>query len=204
MRLTPKQTMPTPEVAQCEYLRIWGSTGLKYVYLPGQAPSSQESEPASPTMPDARMNIQGANAGQACDEQISQPIRSVWTYRELDQDLLAPEGNPRLQLLRAIMEAKQLDQKQNPLWPIAGHDRKGRESQAGLTNFIDRLKRHNPGHVFCFGMKTYESIDGHLRKTGQKLPSSCRLVPLPSLDEMLPDNKAVKTITWNLLKDIDI
>lgn len=132
------------------------------------------------------------------------PIRSIWTYWDLDKDMRAGVESDRLRLMRSIMRAKNISEEQVCLWPLAVHAGPDPAPRLHQDTFIALVKRFVPPYILIFGKKTRAVFNDYCRQKNTTLPERCTVLYLPGPGEMLPDNKQAKTVAWNSIKNLEI
>lgn len=126
------------------------------------------------------------------------PYYYVITYKQLANDLVGfnLNENDRTKLLKNIMEHTDL-KNGSILVPIYND---------GQTYF-DLIYKLKESHKICciilFGFDTKDIIlDLDVNNYGLYFYKGCRVLVLPSLDKMLPNNKFYKNITWSFLRNL--
>ena len=126
------------------------------------------------------------------------PVRTMWCYAGLYQDLQEATNPPRLVVFKKIQESVC----QHLHWQIK--DICSWPTDLDVTTFRKGLDFFNPGIVLLFQTgetmdKQSSSQDDHLLKQTTR-----RIVTLPSLDEMARGNQHVKNEAWKILQTIEL
>lgn len=187
-----------------EYQRIWHTAGLRHVLSQavnasdlnqGGLDSSHSQESFLATLPESLRFYW---------QRVRLPLKIVWTYWELDEDMRGKPDPDRLSLWRSIMLAKNWKEDQVCFWPIAissGLDQSF-VPQAGVLASLTKL--FLPSHVFCFGRQSHLALKNFFKQTGDMFPSQCMILYLPGAQDMLPDNKDAKQQTWQQIKNLSL
>ncbi|WP_459938317.1 hypothetical protein [Desulfonatronum parangueonense] len=188
-----------------EYVRIFREMGLVYIYQPAQEGSSTEID--SKNIP-IQNQEQGNSEGGFPEpynfylKKISEPVKVVWTYIELDEDFRVNPNMQRLNLWFSIMKAKGLQKHQVAFWPIELHPLNTKPTTQGVSYFFKFISQIHPRFIFCFGYAAQRLLQEQSSALFSNPPVP--IVFLPGADEMLPDNKAAKRKAWDLLRPLEI
>lgn len=101
------------------------------------------------------------------------------------------------------MQAKNLSEEQACLWPIVVRNQAGQLQPCGNA-FMNLVKHYMPQYILAFGEDTHAAIEECFSQADAEIPNESTLVRLPSLNEMLPDNKQAKFTAWNIIKNIEM
>lgn len=184
-----------------EYYRVWRTSGLRFLFL--QAADST-SPPSNASTVEASFTQSLPECLRFYWQRVQLPIRLVWTYWELDDDMRGKPDTERLSLWRSIMEAKHWTEKQICFWPLAvRHDGDG-TADLRVDVFANLLKTFSPRHVLSFGERSHAALRRHFARFADSLPDGCTVQYLPGAEDMLPDNREAKAQAWRCIKNLNI
>lgn len=131
------------------------------------------------------------------------PVRAhiLVTYWELSQDLKVGSQSLRLSLAKKIIRALKLPVQCFKFFPIT----KFQDGRFKLVpdSFLQSIKQCAPIAIICFGKKSMQIFNGRtISEYGCFYINGCHIFFLPALDDMLPDNRPLKQLAWNVIKDI--
>jgi hypothetical protein len=124
------------------------------------------------------------------------PVRTMWSYAGLYQDLQEATNPPRLVVFKKIQESvcQHLHWQIKDIcsWPL----------DLDVDTFRRGFELFNPRMVLLF--QTSETGDEQPNSQGNRLlkQANCRIVTLPSLEEMARGNQHVKNEAWKILQTI--
>jgi len=148
-----------------------------------QKPAAQENEPLPLLL---RSLFHGKQS----------PVRTMWSYAGLYQDLQEATNPPRLVVFKKIQESvcQHLHWQIKDIcsWPL----------DLDVDTFRRGLELFNPRMILLF--QTRETGDEQPNSQGNRLleQANCRIVTLPSLEEMARGNQHVKNEAWKILQTI--
>ncbi|SDB16888.1 hypothetical protein SAMN05660653_00791 [Desulfonatronum thiosulfatophilum] len=188
-----------------ENIRIFREMGLAFLYHP-----TQEMPSTAVITKDIPSHDQQQVYSEATFPEpflfylhkISDSVKVVWTYFELDQDF---RGNPdpqRLELWYSIMKAKGLQQQHVAFWPIELHPWHSATISRSIDFFCKFVNKVCPKFIFCFGSAAHGLFHDH--SNALSFNTSVPIIFLPGAEEMLPDNKSVKRKAWSLIRPLEI
>ena len=124
------------------------------------------------------------------------PVRTMWTYAGLHEDLQCATNPPRLAVFKKIQESVcqhlKWHVKDICSWPL---DLDSGTFRRGLEHF-------KPQMILLFqDRETANDTTDAQAKRLQAL-ANCRIVKLPSLEEMAQGNQQVKNEAWKILQTI--
>lgn len=150
------------------------------------APANQPSSPGTDQTPPPPAWLRFLFHGK------QPPVKTLWTYQGLGQDLASVTTPPRLELFRKIQAAACAQggwaERDICVWPIEAS-----ECVAGLEFFQPRL-------ILVFGALPAEAMP--TTPPGNILLHGIPLHELPGLDEMLAGDKTAKNAAWEFLKTL--
>lgn len=198
-----------------ESIRIWKEIGLRYLYRPVSFPLKHRSQPGTHLgdeavgchpAPSLSPDAYWPTPLQEYWMKIEQPVSVIVTYLNLDIDFRGSPNRSRLELLDSIIKATSWQRKRIAFWPpvLQGHGTIAPSaSMAAFTDLIDIL---TPRYILCFGDSTHHLFLEYLPQLTATVSenSPTRLVQLPSLEDMLPDNKFVKKEAWEIIRTLTI
>lgn len=124
------------------------------------------------------------------------PVRTMWTYAGLHEDMQCPTNPPRLVVFKKIQESVcqhlKWQAKDICSWPLdmdAGTFRKG-------------LEHFKPQLILLFQNLETAGDTSNVRANRLQEQANCRVVMLPSLEEMARGNQQVKNEAWKILQTL--
>lgn len=127
------------------------------------------------------------------------PAYSVWSYYDLPQDIEKGFTNPRCDLIFKIIGTLKWGRKMYTFWPLSSLDRSSIVPDPEL--FFHGISLIKPAYIFIFGSKAFKTLFKDREYTyGQHYSNNQQIIALPDLDSLLPDNRILKTMVWNILK----
>ncbi|MEG6549707.1 hypothetical protein V6C53_05650 [Desulfocurvibacter africanus] len=135
-------------------------------------------------------------------ERLKPPVRAMWTYWELAQDFGGEPDSNRRQLWANIIKSLPYKQRVG-FWPVS--EFRGGTMLAKPALFWQGVREFGATHVLCFGRRACMTLfPDRPFSPGVFQHGDLTAVILPGPDDMLPDNRQLKAVTWNLLKDLRI
>lgn len=204
--------MDLNEHALNESLRTLKRLGITHVLLPPQVASerilvqsphikvSPQSEPSAKI----RAEQATASAGKESLPPLLRslfhgkhaPVRSLWTYTGLYEDLQRAQTPPRLGVFKKIQESvcQHLKWSASDIgtWPL----------DVNPLIFSKGLEYFRPRTVIIFQEKT--SKTGHMEAKSKDLleQADCLVLTLPNLEEMAQGNQQLKNDAWKILQTV--
>lgn len=136
-------------------------------------------------------------------QRMNPPIAALITYAHLDSDFRGQPNPQRLHLVNAIIEkAMPWDPEDVAFWPLALHSSDqipDEDMSAALRQVITEF---SPKYLLDFGgcfVGKFTSLSQTPHSESAVLQPTT-LVILPSLEDMLPDNKPVKKAAWDIIR----
>ena len=195
-----------------ERTRVWQEIGLHLVLrTPRDVPETIEEIPRNTISPPQQSLVPDTPvADPSCQDpfifyrrRLHPPIAALITYEHLDTDFRGQPYNHRLRLVHAIIEkAMPWNPKEVAFWPMSidpPPQIPDEDVEAALLHVTAEFK---PKYILDFG----GSFTGHLTNRSQNRHADTadsqlpKLVLLPSLEDMLPDNKSVKKAAWDIIR----
>lgn len=198
-----------------ETLRIWKESGLKFLYRPVAPPlhhttpslsdrvkETENCFPPSSHFPISRWTL----PFQEYWKKVHQPCSAIITYLNLDDDFRGSPNYQRLELLHSIIKAMSWPPQHIAFWPPILQGPDAPLQSVSMICFRELIEVLTPRYIFCFGNPAHQLFSEflpHLTGTNPANPLT-RLVLLPSLEDMLPDNKLVKKEAWKIIRTLTI
>jgi hypothetical protein len=188
------------------------SLGIRYLLSDGRA---NERAPCSPARPAAAEKLTPAPEAVPCTVSTPEadpgpeiphqlikyrrPAYCVWSYFKLPLDIQEGFTNPRCELINKIIQSLQWREDTFTLWPLSALKENKLVADTGL--FLKGMEVINPVYIFIFGADAHEALFNTSDFVyGSHIYNSHRVIALPDLDSLLPDNRLLKTLVWNMLK----
>ncbi len=151
------------------------------------------------------INRESMNRANSCQlnaaflEKCLRPAYSLWTYHGLFEDLKTDFSSAKGRLVSEIQSRLSWPGQTITFWPVT---QRNMEPEARDKDFFNQgLSIIKPVYIFCFGAAAYKIITPNNSFVyGKKMINDMSILALPSLESMLPDNRMLKNLTWNLLK----
>ncbi len=127
------------------------------------------------------------------------PAYCVWTYFKLPRDIKKGFTKPRCELVNKIIQNLQWSRNTYTFWPLSTLEENGLRADADL--FLEGITIINPVYIFIFGSNAYKALLEDREYTyGLHTYNNYQVIALPDLDSLLPDNRLLKNLVWNILK----
>jgi len=127
------------------------------------------------------------------------PAYCVWSYFNLPEDIQKGFTNPRGDLITNIINNLQWNKMNYTFWPLSSLKRNHAVPDSDL--FFSGLKLIKPVYAFIFGSKAFHVLLGDRKYSyGQHSLDGLQIISLPDFDSLLPDNRLLKYLVWNVLK----
>ncbi|WP_045218668.1 hypothetical protein [Desulfonatronum thioautotrophicum] len=197
-----------------EQTRIWQEMGLRFVLrsphlvsapdgkIPGEVahaqpqPSTLENSVPGLTYPEPLMFYR---------RRLHPPIVAIITYASLDHDFRGRPNQERVHLIHAIIDkAMPWSLDDVAFWPPAVYSEVSTPVEAMVAPFFRIVAELSPKYILDFGGCTTDSFAPCIQLSQHDSFDSplTRHVVLPSLDDMLPDNKPVKKAAWDIIRSL--
>lgn len=126
------------------------------------------------------------------------PAYAVFTYFNLYQDLQEGFNSQQGKLLTTILSHLGWPDQSIAFWPVS------RAHDLSITPdpefFLHGLNLIKPAYIFCFGAQAFRVFMSPSKFVyGKWYYRDIRVLALPDLDAMLPDNRILKNFTWHIL-----
>jgi len=187
-----------------EYYRVWQTSGLNFLLSHTTATAGSTCAASSAPTTEASFVQSLPECFRFYWQRVRLPIRVVWTYWELDNDMRGESDPSRLSLWRSIMEAKRWAQEQVCFWPVAVKCGNGQAEDLRVDVLAEMLKLFTPRHVLSFGEQSHAALRHYFMSFPECLPDGCTIHYLPGAEDMLPDNREAKAQTWFCIKKLTI
>jgi len=153
----------------------------------------------------AEINCKSLNQIKSCQDDAAflkkylRPAYALWTYYDLFEDLRLNFSSIQGLLVKEIQSRLAWPDKTITFWPVT---QKHQELDSEDRDFFYQgLSIIKPVYIFCFGADAYKIITPNRSFVyGKTMLNDFSILALPSLESMLPDNRILKNLTWNLLK----
>lgn len=190
------------------YQSILRGRGIKHILKNEPEKDKKPSRPRpvpSETVID-KSRLSGAPGPAATDLDIPaacleyrRPAYSVWSYYNLPQDIEKGFTNSRGDLINKIIESLEWSRRAYTFWPLTRAAKNGLAPDSAF--FLEGMRQINPVHVFIFGSKAFNVLlKDHSFRYGPHQYKDLRIIALPALEALLPDNRLLKAVVWNILK----
>ncbi|MCA1743519.1 MAG: hypothetical protein ABR542_07950 [Desulfonatronovibrio sp.] len=128
------------------------------------------------------------------------PAYSVWTYLNLPEDIEKGFTTPRGELLSNIVKNLGWNKQACTLWPVSVI--KDNNPVPDRKFFYRGISQIKPVYIFIFGRKAFNIVteDKLDYRYGQQYFENHQLIILPDINALLPDNRILKNLVWNVLK----
>lgn len=123
----------------------------------------------------------------------------VWTYWQLSGDLEAQPDPQRSQLFRTILTKLGWPRGSVAFWPLSAHDLEGYSPRLDL--FWSGVYALKAQFVVVFGHLAFQALfpDQTPRFGFTTTRDGLQIVHVPGPEDMLPDNREMKNLAWNML-----
>ncbi|PTN36529.1 hypothetical protein C6366_09400 [Desulfonatronum sp. SC1] len=136
---------------------------------------------------------------------LQPPIVAIITYAPLDHDFRGLPNEERVRLIHAIIDkAMPWCLEDVAFWPLAVYSPTPITNDVAEAAFVRVVAEFSPKYILDFG-DCISAFFVNLIHTGHHdAPGSpqTRHVILPSLDDMLPDNKPIKKAAWDIIRGL--
>ena len=197
--------MDLNEHALTEAQRTLKRLGITHLWCP-PVQERQPIEATAETMPTTSNSKQSIDSSAVADTPVpallrslfhgkQSPVRTLWTYAGLKEDLEQHAMPERLVVFKKIQESVclHLNWKEEDIcsWPL----------DVNRQLFCKGIEYFKPQLIIFFGPRTEgprseESDEMTIRQTG------CAVHILPNLDEMAAGNKSLKNEAWKILQTL--
>ncbi|MDQ7031932.1 MAG: hypothetical protein Q9M37_04345 [Desulfonauticus sp.] len=181
--------------------KIYKQLGLNFVFKKFASPQSVPKSQVSPTLVKPVGSIEWENIPVPIRQKLLQqyrPAYSLWLYYDYYNDLEDPELNPRKKLILKILKALNWGKKIS-FWPL--FRAKGSDYLPDMKFFYHALQEIRPVYIFCFGARCFKILLPDETFSYQHYNYKDRmLVALPDFNELLPDNRELKKVVWQILQ----
>lgn len=199
-----------------EQIRIWRENGLRFLlrtqHVAFRPVDILKSEAA--LTPPHRSTPDNIVSGFPYPEpllfykhRLHSSVSAIITYADLDHDFRGQANDARLRLIHAIIDkATPWSMKDVAFWPPAVYapiTLPGEVTEASLFRIIADCR---PKFILDFGgcVEALFAKQRHSALSDTAISQLAKHVSLPSLNDMLPDNKVVKKAAWDILRGLNI
>ena len=156
---------------------------------PSVAPPSRDQRPVA----DSNNNIPSIFL------KYRRPAYCVWSYFNLPRDIQKGFTNSRCDLVNNIINNLQWNRQTYTFWPMSSL--KEGVIIPDIDLFFKGINVIKPVYIFIFGSGAFQSLFTDRDYTyGQHTLNGYRVISLPDFDSLLPDNRFLKNLVWNILK----
>ena len=127
------------------------------------------------------------------------PYTMVWTYWQFTEDLGSQPDPQRRQLFRTILTKLGWPRGSVAFWPLSAYDSRGHHPRLDL--FWDGVQALQAQVVVVFGLPAYQTLFPEQTSTFgfTTTRDGLQIVHVPGPEDMLPDNREMKNLAWNML-----
>ncbi|MFO7878374.1 MAG: hypothetical protein R6U55_17535 [Desulfovermiculus sp.] len=127
------------------------------------------------------------------------PYTMVWTYWQLSEDLGPAPSLQRQQLFKAILAQLGWPRGSVAFWPLSAFD--GQTHTPRLDLFWSGVQALQAELVVIFGVQAFQTLfpEKDLRLGFSITQDGLQVVHVPGPDDMLPNNRDMKNLTWHML-----
>ncbi len=127
------------------------------------------------------------------------PYTMVWTYWQLAQDIGPAPNRERTQLIKTILAKLCWPKGSVAFWPISSFD--GHRHIPDQDMFWSGVQKLHAQIVVVFGRTAFHALfpDNDPCFGFTTTPDKLQIVHVPGPDDMLPDNREMKNLAWNML-----
>lgn len=127
------------------------------------------------------------------------PAYLLCSYYEFALDINQGFTNPRCALISNILKSLKWDRPMYTFWPLSKFDNNAIEPDPEL--FFSGISDIKPVYIMLFGAKAFNTIlEDREYVYGPHEFKEQKIIALPAFDSLLPDNRLLKTLVWNILK----
>lgn len=132
-------------------------------------------------------------------KKLHPPYTMVWTYWQLSEDLGPAPCLERQQLFKAILSQLGWPRGSVAFWPLSAFDGQGHVPHLDL--FWSGVQAVQAELVVIFGAQAFQTLfpDKGLGLGFSSTTDGLQVVHVPGPDDMLPNNRDMKNLTWNML-----
>lgn len=197
-----------------ERTRVWREIGLRFVLrIPRVASEPVEkiagdaaSAPPQPSAPNSTVpDFDYPEPLMFYRRRLQPPIAAIITYTHLDHDFRGRPNDARMRLIHAIIDkAMPWSLEDVAFWPSAVYAPIPVPGEVMQASFFRVINEVNPKYIFDFGGCVDALFAGRSQSGLHDASNSSRArhVVLPSLDDMLPDNKLIKKAAWDIIRGL--
>ena len=197
-----------------ERTRVWREIGLRFVLrMPRVASEPIEKMagddaivPPQPSAPDSPVpEFPYPEPLMFYRRRLHPPIAAIITYAHLDHDFRGRPNDARMRLIHAIIDkAMPWSLEDVAFWPSAVYSPSPVPREVEEESFFHVIKEFSPKYILDFGACVDALFTGRSQSGLHDASNSSRArhIALPSLDDMLPDNKLVKKAAWDIIRGL--
>ncbi|MFP4048374.1 MAG: hypothetical protein ACLFT8_00355 [Desulfovermiculus sp.] len=132
-------------------------------------------------------------------KKLRPPYTMVWTYWQLSEDLGPAPCLERQQLFKAILSQLRWPRGSVAFWPLSAFD--GQTHTAHLDLFWSGIQALQAELVVIFGTQAFQTLfpDKGPGLGFSSTRDGLQIVHVPGPEDMLPNNRDMKNLTWNML-----
>jgi len=175
--------------------------GVRYLW-PLEEPnrnSYQETGGRETTSPSQPSKLEYPSPWSGLWARLQPPYTMVWTYWQLSEDLGAHSDARRRQMFRTILTKLGWPRGSVAFWPLSAFDRNGHNLR--LDIFWSGVQFLQAQLVVVFGQPAFQTLFPDLAPCFgfTTTQDGLQIVHVPGPEDMLPDNREMKNLTWNML-----
>lgn len=177
--------------------------GISYLLPAGDicAPSPQDNgavkdeAPAQDVHPDQGLPPPWSQVWK----KLHPPYTMVWTYWQLSEDLGSAPRLERQHLFKSILAQLGWPRGSVAFWPLSAFD--GQTHTLQLDLFWSGVQALQAELVVIFGVQAFQTLfpEKDLSLGYSSTRDGLQVVHVPGPDDMLPNNRDMKNLTWNML-----
>lgn len=187
------------------YQTVLKNSGVKYILGTGKVRPSETIRPPVSIAPPSRKTTPSEPVKAQKKElippeliKLCRPAYSVWSYYKFPMDLNMGFTNPRRELISNIINSLKWNRQTYTFWPLSRI--KDEKLNPDKELFFLGVKRIRPAYIFLFGVDAFKTIIAGSEYTyGSHEHKGQKIIVLPDLDSLMPDNRILKNMVWNML-----
>lgn len=132
-------------------------------------------------------------------KRLSPPYAMIWTYWQLSEDLGPAADTQRTQLFKTILSKLCWPKGSVAFWPLSRFENHTHTPR--LDMFWAGVQAVQAQLVVVFGAQAFRVLfpNKEIRFGFTNTPGGLQIVHVPGPEDMLPDNREMKNLAWNML-----
>jgi hypothetical protein len=184
---------------------ILHQAGIRHLLPPddGPAPASDQQAKEMP-VPEMQEQYEAAEQGypppwSTVWSTLSPPYTMVWTYWQLSEDLGPSPDQQRRTLFKTILTSLCWPRGSVAFWPLTSYAPPDHTPR--LDIFWSGVSALQAQMIVVFGARAFQTIfpERTPRFGFTSTPEGLQIVHVPGPQDMLPDNREMKNLTWSML-----